>query len=60
MLFNIGTVLIKHSMSLCVNHLGKNNTRLNSKQQPMLTSENQTTNAREPEINSLKTDERDS
>jgi hypothetical protein len=53
-------VLIKHSMFPCDNHLGKNNTRLNSKQQPMLTSEDQTTNAREPETNSLKTVERDS
>jgi hypothetical protein len=44
----------------CVNHLGKNNTRLNSKQQSMLTSENQTANAREPENNSLKTDESNS
>ncbi|MFQ3251500.1 MAG: hypothetical protein ACI9O6_003350 [Glaciecola sp.] len=60
MLLNVDTVLIKQSMSLCVNHLGKNNTRLNSKQQPMLTREDQTTNAREPEIHSLKTDERDS
>jgi hypothetical protein len=47
-------------MSPCVNHLGKNNTRLNSKQQLVLTSENQTANAREPEINSLKTDGSDS
>jgi hypothetical protein len=47
-------------MSLCVNHLGKNNTRLNSKQQPMLTSEDQTTNAREPESYFLKTDGSDS
>tara|TARA_R110002049_G_scaffold300511_1_gene491434 strand:- start:860 stop:1003 length:144 start_codon:yes stop_codon:yes gene_type:complete len=47
-------------MSLCVNHLGKNNTRLNSKQQSMLTSEDQTANAREPENNLLKTGERDS
>jgi hypothetical protein len=47
-------------MSLCVNHFGKNNTRLNSKQQPMLTSEDQTANAREPENNSFKTDEGDS
>ncbi|MFQ3251485.1 MAG: hypothetical protein ACI9O6_003335 [Glaciecola sp.] len=44
----------------CVNHLGKNNTRLNPKQQLMLTSENQTANAREPENNSLKTDESNS
>ncbi len=44
----------------CVNHLGKNNTRLTLKQQLVLTSENQTANAREPEINSLKTDERNS
>jgi hypothetical protein len=47
-------------MSLCVNHLGENNTRLNSKQQLMLTSEDQTTNAREPENNPLKTAESDS
>ena len=53
-------ILTKHSMSLCVNHLGKNNTRLTLKQQLMLISEDQTTNAREPEINSLKTDGSDS
>jgi hypothetical protein len=34
--------------------------RLNLILQLMLTSENQTANAREPEINSLKTDERNS
>jgi hypothetical protein len=33
----------------CVNHLGKNNTRLTFKQQLVLTSVNQTANAREPE-----------
>jgi hypothetical protein len=44
----------------CVNHLGENNTRLTLKQQLMLTSEDQTANAREPENNLLKTDESDS
>ena len=47
-------------MSPCVNHFGKNNTRLTLEQQLMLTSENQTVNARELEINSLKTDESES
>ena len=55
MLLNVSAVLIQQSMSPCVNHLGKNNNRLSPKQQPKLTSENQTANAREPEINSLKT-----
>jgi hypothetical protein len=36
------------------------NTRLTLKQQLVLTSEDQITNAREPEINSLKTDESES
>tara|TARA_R110002124_G_scaffold131168_3_gene293287 strand:- start:455 stop:637 length:183 start_codon:yes stop_codon:yes gene_type:complete len=57
MLLNFIAILIQQSMSLCVNHLGKNNTRLTLKQQLVLTSENQTANAREPENNSLKTDE---
>ncbi len=47
-------------MSPYVNHLGKNNTRLTLKQQLMLTGENQTLCAREPEINLLKTPESDS
>jgi hypothetical protein len=41
-------------MSPCVNHLGKNNTRLTLKQQLMLTSEDQTANAREPEKDFFK------
>ncbi len=45
-------------MSPCVNHLGKNNTRLTLKQQLMLISEDQTTDAREPENGVLTTDER--
>ena len=60
MLLNVGAILIQQSMSPCVNHLGKNNTRLTLEQQLMLTSENQTANARELEINSLKTDESES
>jgi hypothetical protein len=60
MLLNFDAVSIQQSMSPCVIHLGKNNTRLTLKQQLMLTSENQTANAREPEIDLLKTDERDS
>jgi hypothetical protein len=54
------TVLTKQLMPPCVNHLGKNNTRLTLKQQQMLTSEDQTANAREPENNILKTDESNS
>jgi len=60
MLPNAFEILIKHSMSLCVNHLGKNNTRLALKQQLTLISVDQTANAREPEDNSLKIDERNS
>jgi len=60
MLLDVIAVLIKQSMSPCVNHFGKNNTRLTLEQQLMLTSENQTVNARELEINSLKTDESES
>ena len=43
-------------MPRCVNHFGKNNTRVTLKQQMMLNGGNQTTDAREPENNSLKTD----
>jgi len=60
MLLYVRAVLIQQSMSLCVNHLGKNNTRLRLKQQLMLISEDQTTNACEPEMNLLKTNESDS
>ena len=60
MLLNFGAVVIQQSMSPRVNHFGKNNTRLTLKQQLMLSSETQTSNARELEINSLKTDESDS
>jgi hypothetical protein len=60
MLPNVITVLIKHLMPPCVNHLGKNNTRLTLKKQLVLTSENQTTNAREHEKHTLKTDGSDS
>lgn len=42
-------------MSLYVNHLGKNNTRLTPILQLMLTSVDQTANAREPENNPIKT-----
>ena len=47
-------------MSLYVNHLGKNNTRLTLKQQLIWIGEDQTANARESEKNLLKADERDS
>jgi hypothetical protein len=60
MLLNVGAILIQQSMSPCVNHLGKNNTRLTLKQQLMLISEDQTTDAREPENGVLTTDESDS
>ena len=60
MLLDVFAVLIQQSMSPCVNHLGKKYTRLNPKQQLMLISEDQTTNAREPENNSFKTVESDS
>ena len=46
-------------MPPCVNHFGKNNTRLTLIQQLMLVSVDQTINAREPENDYLKTDERD-
>jgi len=59
MLPNVFEILIKHLMPPCVNHFGKNNTRLTLKQRLMLTSEDQTANAREPENNSLKTVESD-
>jgi len=53
-------VLTKHSVLLCVNHSGENNTRLTLKQQLMLTGENQTLCAREPEESMIKTDGSDS